>query len=148
MPNNPTANGAANAAPISLLEFLIANPINNFTEELYVSPRFKTAGYKFKITAMSGEQFSRYQQEAIAVGRHRNVRFDSKTFQENIVLNHTVEPNFRDEHAVKSAGCRTPQEFLYKVLLAGEISELSNAISSLSGFDKDPEDEKDSIKNF
>lgn len=132
---------------LTLTQFLIANPQDNVTEGVYISERFKAAGFKFKISAMSGKQFSDYQKQATAVGRHRKVNFDSQTFNELVVLNHTVEPNFKDAEAIKQAGCTSPEQFLYRSLRAGEISNLANEISVLSGFDSDPEALKDEVKN-
>lgn len=131
----------------SLSQFLADNPVAGVVDEIYVSPRFKKAGFKFKISAMTGEQFQAYSQQATAVGRHKKVRFDSKLFNELVVINHTVEPNFKDAAAIKAANCSTPEQYMYRSLLAGEISELSNQISALSGFDEDPEELVDEVKN-
>lgn len=132
---------------VSLTEFLLANPQDEVTEELYISERFKKAGYKFTISAMTGEQFQEYQQEATAFGRHRKTSFDTKRFNERVVVNHTVTPNFKDADAIKKAGCTTPEQFMYRSLRAGEITELSNRISTLSGFDSDSEALVDEVKN-
>lgn len=128
-----------------LLEFLISNPVDNMTEEVVVSNRL--AAYPFKIKAMSGPEFSEYQKLATKIGRHKKVDFDSKIFNEQVILNHTIEPNFRDAESVKKSGCLSPEQFLYKFLLAGEIAELSQRISALSGFDKDMDDLVDEAKN-
>jgi len=132
---------------LSLTQFLLDNPVNNEREEVYVSQRFKDAGYTFTISPMSGEQFSAYQKEATAVGRHKKVNFDSKLFNERVVINHTLNPNFKDAETVKQSGCVSPEAFMYKVLKAGEIIELSNKISVLSGFDSDLDDQVEEVKN-
>ncbi len=128
-----------------LLNFLIENPVDNLTEEIVVSARL--AKYPFKIKAMTGPEFSEYTKLATKIGKHQKVTFDSKTFNEQVVINHTVEPNFRDAESIKKAGCMTPEQFLYKSLLAGEISEIANKVSTLSGFDKSLEDTVDDAKN-
>ena len=132
---------------LTLMQFLLDNPVNNEREEVVVSQRFKDAGFTFTISAMSGEQFSSYQKQATAVGRHKKVNFDSKLFNELVVINHTLNPNFKDTEAVKQAGCASPEQFMYKVLKAGEIIELSNKISVLSGFDSELDDMVDEVKN-
>ncbi len=81
------------------------------------------------------------------MGRHRKINFDIKRFNELVVINNTVEPNFKDAESIRTAGCTTPEQFLYKSLLAGEISELSNRISQLSGFDQNLEQAVDEAKN-
>lgn len=131
----------------TLLDFLLENPQDNIQEEFFLSDRFKKAGFKFTIKVMTGEQFSAYQKEAIAVGRHRKVNFDNKRFNELVVINHTVNPNFRDAAAISKAGVRTPEEFLYKVLKAGEVIDLANKISELSGFQTDEDALVDEVKN-
>ena len=140
---------AKNETPkaMTLTQFLVDNPQTNIVDEVYVSPRFKEAGFKFKITAMTGEQFSTYQKEATAIGRHRKMSFDNKRFNELVVINHTVDPNFKDAATLSQAGCTTPEQFLYRSLRAGEIAELANQISQLSGFDMDPEALVDEVKN-
>jgi predicted component of type VI protein secretion system len=132
---------------LSLTQFLLDNPQVDITEDVYVAERFKNAGLKFTISAMSGEQFSAYQKEATAIGRHKKVNFDSKRFNELVVINHTVNPNFKDADTIKKAGCQTPEQFLYRSLRAGEVVELANQISRLSGFDTDPEALVDEVKN-
>ena len=92
-------------------------------------------------------QSAEYQKMSTKIGKKRKVEFDSKTFNELVVLNHTLVPNFRDAESIKKAGCRTPEQFLYKSLLAGEISELAQEISALSGFDKDMDEEVEEAKN-
>lgn len=132
---------------LTLTQFLLDNPQVDITEDVYVAERFKNAGLKFTISAMSGEQFSAYQKEATAIGRHKKVNFDSKRFNELVVINHTVNPNFKDADTIKKAGCQTPEQFLYLSLRAGEVVELANQISRLSGFDTDPEALVDEVKN-
>lgn len=129
----------------SLLDFLVENPINDITEEIVVSQRLSK--FRFTIKGMTGPEFTEYQTAATAIGRHKKVQFNSKLFNELVVINHTVEPNFRDAEAIKKAKCTTPEQFLYKSLLAGEIQELADRISSLSGFDKDLDETIDEAKN-
>lgn len=129
----------------NLMQFLIDNPVDNLTDEVIVSARL--AKFPFKIKGMTGPEFSEYQKLSTKISRHKKVEFDSKTFNELVVLNHTLEPNFRDAESIKKAGCQSPEQFLYKSLLAGEIAELSQQISSLSGFDRDMEDTVEEAKN-
>lgn len=128
-----------------LLNFLIENPVDDVTDTVIVSKRLEK--FPFVIRAMSGPEFSDYQRVATQIGKKKKVDFNSKLFNELVVLNHTVEPNFRDAETIKKAGCTTPEQFLYKSLLAGEIAELSNRISALSGFDADMEETIEEAKN-
>lgn len=127
------------------MQFLIDNPVDNLTDEVIISGRL--AKFPFKIKGMTGPEFSEYQKLSTKISRHKKVEFDSKTFNELVVLNHTLNPNFRDAESIKKAGCQTPEQFLYKSLLAGEINELAQQITALSGFDKDIEDTVEEAKN-
>lgn len=129
----------------TLLDFLIDNPVDDLEEELVVSKRLEN--FPFKIRAMTGPEFSDYQKAAMKIGRHRKVEFNTTKFNELVVLNHTVVPNFKDAESLKKANCKTPEEFLYKSLLAGEISELASRISTLSGFDQSLDEVVDEAKN-
>lgn len=129
----------------NLMQFLIDNPVDNLTDEVVISGRL--AKFPFKIKGMTGPEFSEYQKLSTKISRHKKVEFDSKTFNELVVLNHTLNPNFRDAESIKKAGCQTPEQFLYKSLLAGEINELAQQITALSGFDKDIEDTVEEAKN-
>ena len=129
----------------ALLDFLVENPVDDVTEQVVVSQRL--AKFPFTIKAMSGPDFSTYQKRATKYSKNKKVEFDTKMFNEQVVLNHTVEPNFRDAEAIKKAGCLTPEQFLYKSLLAGEIAELAQRISALSGFDEDIDAGVEEAKN-
>lgn len=131
----------------TLTQFLLDNPVDGITSEVIISERF--AEHPFKITAMNGEQFGDYQTRATtatAKGKQK-LKFNSKLFQQLVVLNHTVEPNFKDAEFIKKAGCTTPEQLLYKTLLAGEIVELAEQISLLSGFNQDLDELADEVKN-
>lgn len=131
----------------TLTEFLAENTVDNLTAEVFISERFKKAGFAFTIKAMSGQEFNAYQKQATAVGRHKKVNFDSALFNELVVINHTVEPNFKDAATLKAVGCATPEQFLYSRLKAGEIAELATQISTLSGFDSDQASLVEDVKN-
>lgn len=131
-----------------LMDFLIENPVDQLTEEVIVSERLKD--FPFTIRAVSSDEFADYQTRAnkfVGKGKNRRQEYNPKVFNELVVLNHTVEPNFKDAAAIKRAGCLTPSQFLSRVLLAGEMSELSDRILQLSGFDEDINDLVDEAKN-
>ena len=130
---------------VTIAQFLIDNPIDNIIDEVSISPRF--GKLMFKIKPMNGKEYAEYQKRSTNIGRHQKVDFSNQIFNELVVLNHTIEPNFRDAEVIKKAGCKSPEEFLYKSLKAGEIVELADKISAISGFDKDIEEVVDDAKN-
>lgn len=134
---------------MQLSEFLIKNPVNNITAEVYVSNRFVDENGKklpFTIKAMSGEAYASYRKEALKV-TSKGADFDTKRFNELIVINNTLNPDFRNAEAIKAAGCVTPVQFMYRSLLAGEIDALAAKISELSGFNITVEEAKEEVKN-
>ncbi len=123
----------------TLQEFLNANPVDNLTAEVVVSDRFKDSEgniLKFKVRAMSSDEFEECRKKSMTVtaGRRRNVELDLRKFNNAIVINCTLEPNFKDAESIQKLGCMTPEQYLNKVLLPGEIVELSSQIQKLSGF--------------
>lgn len=137
----------------SLQEFLNANPIDNLTAEVVVSERFKDNDgniLKFKIRAMTNEEFEEIRKAATSVSfkkGKRAVSFDTKHFNELVVINHTIDPNFKDAESIKKLGCISPEQYLNKVLLAGEIVELSQQIQLLSGFEVELDELVEEAKN-
>ena len=56
----------------SLLDFLMDNPVDGLTEAVVISKRLKD--YTFTIKAMTGDEFSRYQSRAMAIGKKNKRR--------------------------------------------------------------------------
>lgn len=128
-----------------LQEFLLENIVTDLTEQVVVSPRLKDM--PFTINAMSGEDFNEYQKRATKLRKNKEVDFNVARFRELVIINHTLEPSFKDAEFLKKSGCGTPEQLLYKVLTAGEISELHRRISDLSGFEMDMDELVDEAKN-
>lgn len=134
----------------TLQQFLNTNPIDNLTEEVIVSPRFKDAEgnvLKFKVKAMNSREFEEIRKAATVIRKGRKVEFDSQVFNLKIVVNHTLNPNFKDAESLQMLGVTTPDEYVQRVLLAGEIATLANKITELSGFDVEMEDLVEEAKN-
>ena len=128
-----------------LQDFLAETPVNNLTEQIIVSSRLKDM--PFTIRAMTGKEFTEYTKFATDFKKGKKVDFDTRSFNERVIICHTVEPNFKDAEFIKKAGCETPEQLLHKVLLAGEQAELSAQINKLSGFDSDIEELVEEGKN-
>jgi len=135
---------------MSLQDYLNAHPVDNLTEEVAVSPRFKGRDgsvLKFKIKAMTNAEFEQIRKAATAVKKGRKVEFDAQKFNLQMVINHTVEPNFKHAESIQKMGCSTPEEYVQRVLLAGEVTTLASKIQELSGFDVAMEDLVEEAKN-
>ncbi|TCM93136.1 XkdN-like tail assembly chaperone [Paenibacillus sp. BK033] len=135
---------------MNLQEFLNNHPVDNLTEEIIVSPRFKDADglpLKFTIKAMTSQEFEEIRKSATEIRKGRKVEFDAQKFNLRAVINHTIVPDFKDAASIQKLGCRTPDEYVQKVLLAGEMSTIVSKIQELSGFDVGMNELIDEAKN-
>lgn len=126
--------------------FLTKNSVDNLTQEFCLGGRLKE--FKFKIRAMTGNQYNDYQ--AICIenpNSPKKRRFNTKKFNELIVVNCVIEPNFKDADWMKELGVVDATAAMYKTLLAGEITQLAEEALRLSGFDRDVEEEVQEVKN-
>ena len=133
-----------------LMNFLIENSVEELTEEVPVGEGFKDNegnSLKFKIKAVPSDEFATLQKQCTVTRKKGKVEFDSKKFNEQIAINYTIDPNFRDAEAIKKLGVLTPEQLLNKTLLAGELTALVEAISKLSGFDQDIDELREEAKN-
>lgn len=134
----------------ALTDFLLANPVNTIEKEVIVSKRIKDAEgnlLKFKVRPMLNEQYLEYQNQCVVPKKGGKIDFNSKRFNQLVILNHTVEPNFRSVELMQQAGCATPEQLLNKFLLAGEIQVLSEQIRQISGFADSLDELVDEVKN-
>lgn len=131
----------------NLLEYLAQNPIDDMEQEVHIDGRLSK--FKFRIKPMTSDQFYKYQRiSTIAVqGKTKEVKFNAGRFNELVILNHVVEPNFKDSTLLSSAGVNTPEQYLNKYFLAGELAKLSDKISEISGFETTDEELEEEAKN-
>lgn len=134
----------------ALTDFLLANPVNTIEKEVAVSKRIVDEQgnlLKFKIKPMLNEQYLDYQNQCTVPKKGGKIEFNTKRFNQLIILNHTVEPNFRSSELLQQANCTTPEQLLNRMLLAGEIQVLSEQIRIISGFEDSLDDLVDEVKN-
>lgn len=130
-----------------LLSFLQQNPVDEIEQEVSIPGRL--AKFKFKIKPMNQKQFNRYQQISTTIiqGKNKETKFDSARFNELVILNHVIYPNFKDATLLSGAGVTTPEQYLNKFLLAGEIGALTEEICLLSGFGAPDAQLEEEVKN-
>lgn len=133
--------------PVSLEDFLIENPIQDLTNEIYPSNRFRKNGLAFTIHVADSDRLSDLRRQCTRTNRRGAQTFDGMRFNELLALEFTTQPNFKSADAVKRAGVMTPEQYMKKVLLPGEITEIANQVTELSGFDLDDSDLVDQAKN-
>lgn len=127
----------------SLEDFLTLPDVDNIEEEVFVSQRLG----KFKIKAMTSDEFSDYQKRCRGKISKKGANFDLEKFNLLIVAGQVTYPDFNNADFLKKANCNTALEFINKKLLVGEITELSRQIQKLSGFDTDINDDVEEAKN-
>lgn len=133
----------------TLQDFLNSNPIDNITSEVAVSDRFKDDEgklFKFKIKAMNNKTFEDLRKRSMKM-KGRTFDLDSRAYNLSIVIENTLEPDFKDADSLAKMGCANPEQYVERVLLAGEINTLADEITKLSGFDTSMEDLVEEAKN-
>lgn len=126
---------------ISLEEFLAQNAVEGLTEEIVLCKRLKS--FKFKIGSMSRQDLEKYQKTCILRdGKGKIVKQDTMLFNDMIVTNHCLYPNFKSAEFLQKLGVNTPRQALQKVLKTGEVTKLAEKIMEFNGFEEFEETRK------
>lgn len=130
----------------ALQQFLLESDVSNLKKTIDIGGRMK--GHALTIRVITGEQYTSYQQQCIEnPNSSKKRRFNTKRFNELIVVNSLVDPNLKDPEMLKAAKVSRPEELLYRCFLAGEINTIAEQVLTLSGFDADVEEEMEEVKN-
>lgn len=130
----------------ALQQFLTKNSVENLTEEFSLGGRLKD--FKFTIKALTGGQYNEFQTLCLEnPNSPKKRRFNTKKFNELIVINCVIDPSFKDAEWIKALGVADAAAAMYKTLLAGEITQLAEEALKFSGFDRDLEDDIEEAKN-
>lgn len=99
----------------------------------------------FKCRAIDGERYADIQKMGIDISKKGNVK-DINMYKMQVlsIIEGVIEPNLKDKRLLEHYNCVTPEELVNKLLLAGEITDLYNTIVSLSGYDIEVEEIKNS----
>lgn len=127
----------------ALVDFLALPDVSEVTEEIYINERLGT----FKIKPLSNTMWSSYRKQCMSKIKKGGADFDSEKFSTLIIAEQTVEPNFKDAAFLEKAGCSTARDFIDKKFLAGEIADIAEKITKISGFDSDINDDIELAKN-
>lgn len=129
-----------------LVSFLAKNPVNEITKTITLSGRL--AEFELVIKPMTSKEFYKYQQIATMItGGDKKVNFNTGRFNELVVLNHLINPDLKSVEILGKLGVEKPEDALNKFFLSGELSQISEQISKLSGFDTTDEDLEKEVKN-
>ena len=99
--------------------------------------------FKVKCKAIDGERYADIQRSAIDLNKKGALRnINLYEMQVLTLIEGVVEPSMKDERLIGYFGVVTPKELVKKLFLAGEIAELSNVITELSGYEKSEDEEE------
>lgn len=130
----------------TLVQFLAKNQVDGIVKEVNIGGRLKD--FTFKVKPITQNQFNNYQQICTTIGKNgKSAKFNNGKFNELVILNHVVEPNLRSTDVLATVSANTPEEYINKVFLAGEIVELGERISEISGFGTTDEELELEVKN-
>lgn len=123
------ANGMTKSAEQpSVLETLLGGTIPNVEKEL------PTAEYKIeRLSALAGQDVV-FKLRALPYGKVHDIERFTQDTDVHILLAGCVEPELKDERLQEKFGGATPADTVKRMLLAGEIADLSAAIERLSGY--------------
>lgn len=116
------------------------------TKEIEIQRLTEIMGEPFKIKcqAIDGERYADIQRSAVDLNKKGGIKnlnlFDMQVLT---VIDGIVEPSMKDSKLIKHFGCATPKDMVKKLFLAGEIAEISNVVTELSGYDKTEDDEEE-----
>lgn len=126
--------------------FLLKSDASNITKTFDLGGRLE--GHPITIRVLSGDQYNSYQQMCIEnPNSPKKRRFNTKKFNELVVVNCLVDPNLKDAEMIKEAGVVDSTSLLYRCFLSGEINTIAEQILYLSGFDNDINEDIDEVKN-
>jgi len=118
----------SNAAEDSVLDMLLSSTVPNVEKDL------PTARYKVdRLSALAGHDVV-FTLRALPYGKAHDMERFTQDADVNILLAGCVDPNLKDERLQEKFGGATPADVVKKMLLAGEIADLSQAIEKLSGY--------------
>ena len=138
---------------MSLVDVLLNTDVNEVlaekTEEYEVERLSKVLGEKFVLILKSipAKRYSEIQTTAINMnGKRKSVDLYK---MQMLTLNEGIkEPNLAEPNLLKKFGATTPFDMYEKLFLAGEITNITNKISTLSGYSEEEKQQNiEEIKN-
>lgn len=121
----------------SLQEILNLNVVENITHYVEISNRLKDKNgdnLKFKIRPISFEELNRLKRKSTFIDKNGQAIIDEGKLNTLCIIESTLEPSFKDIKSMEKLNINTPEQYLNRVLLAGEIERLIKEILIISGF--------------
>lgn len=110
--------------------------------------RIKRLGIVVTLKALRDDEIEAIQEQCTHTMRDRRGRvtreFDSQKFARRLIVAASVKPNWGAPELMRKFEASTPDQVVRRLLLAGEIDMLSDAILDLSGYEEGIEELKNS----
>lgn len=135
----------------TLQEILNLNIVDDIHTYVEISDRLKDKdgkNLKFKIKPILFEELNTIKKKATVLDKDGKPIIDEAILNMLCIIQATIEPNFKDANSIEKLGVFTPEQYINKVLLAGEIDRLINEILKISGFLINIEEMVADIKNY
>lgn len=118
---------------LDLLLKLDESKIKKPTKQVEIRRLSEALGEKviFTCQAVTANKMAEIQEMVLDV---KTQQIDVQEMQIMTVLAGVKEPNLKDKKLLEKFNAPTPKELLQKLLLSGEITNLYNVISELSGY--------------
>ena len=146
VPADQIAEETATTAPISLDSFLNLPDVKDLTEEI----KLQRLG-ALTISAMTSTQHKDYQKACtrtfVKGAKKGTVDFDMGKFELMIASNHIISPDFSNANFLSKVGFTDAADFIKRKFKPGEIQDIYKAVSELSGFDADIDEDVETAKN-
>lgn len=137
---------------MSLLDKLLATDAKKLVEKpqkkVEIKRLSKLLGAKAEFTcqALDPERYTDIQRTSIDFGKKGGIKdLDLLEMQTMTLVEGIIEPSMKNRELMKHYSATTPKELVKAMFLPGEITELSNVINELSGYES--EDVETEIKN-
>ena len=133
---------------MNLVEKLLkidAGKIETPTKIITIQCKRLNESIEFPCKAIDPEKFAEIQESTLVIKKGDVKRVDTYKLKTLIIIEGCPDV-FKSKEVMDHFGAPTPKELIKKLLLSGEMEDLYNGISELSGYEKDDEDEEE-IKN-
>ena len=113
-------------------DFLGLNDVSEIRKEISVKVDGKELG--LVIRPLTEDEHTEFQRRSQNVSKNK-MTFDTGKYNNLVIENCIVEPNFSDEGFLKKVKCISASEFLNKKFPAGVLTDIAQKIQELSGFE-------------
>ncbi len=134
----------------TLQEFLNQNIVEGMTKEIPISNRLRDSEGKLftaTIKTVTQKEVKELRRKHTKINKKGEPEVNSEAFAEELVVENTLNPNFKDAESIKKLGCINAYQYLNKVLISGEVSRLHLEILKFSGFKEDIDELTEEVKN-